>query len=181
MRWLILMIALCGTAHAQTPGEASPQSEPDSKSVAGAYALTVMATMVPLTVGVMGAEETSDDHPNRQAMFTGLGVAALVLGPSAGHWYVGEGITTGLVIRTAAAAGIGAIALAAPPRMTEKSSPSGLVIAGLIMGVGAWETGLIWDLATVPRSVHRYNKRHQLQLAPMAAPHTTGLALAGTF
>lgn len=176
MRWLVLVIALCGTAHAQAPGETPPRPEGSHKSILSAYLVTAAATTLPLTVAAIGAPDNEYNHPTRAAVFGSLGIAAAVLGPTAGHWYAGEGMTTGLALRLTGAAGVGALVLADP-----HGQNLGLLITGGVVCAGLWEVGAIWDLATVPRAVRHYNRQRDLQIAPMAAPHTTGLALAGTF
>src|SRR5262245_38985247 len=179
MRALLLIVALCGVAHAQAPGEKPvlPRDDADDKSIATAYLTSVAATTLPLAVFVIGAPENERAHPTRAAVFGSLGIAALVLGPSAGHWYAHRTITTGLVLRGVAAAGIATLAIADP-----HGENLGALIVGGVAAVGTWEVGVIWDFATLPRSVRRYNReRRQLQLAPLVAPSTTGLALAGTF
>jgi len=184
MRCLLLLLVLSGTAYAQAPGELPPQAvqfdpapapPPQTKSLASAYLVTIAATSIPVTISALASDNIDDHHPGQQAAFGIIGLGALLLGPSAGHWYVGEGLTTGLSLRVTGAAGIGMLVLTDP-----HANNPGLLITGGIVSVGLIEAGMIWDLVTLPRSVRRYNQR-QLQLAPMAGQGTTGLSLAGTF
>jgi hypothetical protein len=174
MRSLVFVIALCETAYAQAPGETPPRSD-ESKSIASAYMLTLAATAVPVAVAALGIPEGEQAHPYRAAALGTIGLAGLVLGPSAGHWYAGHKLTTGLVLRLGAAAGFATLTIKNPG-----NDEIGFIIVGSIVTAGLWEVGLIWDLATLPRAVRSHNNR-RLQVAPLVAPNATGLALAGTF
>jgi hypothetical protein len=186
MRCLIMLVLLSGTAFAQPPGAAptvdplfskevdSPDGPP--KNLLSAYLITWASTAVPVALSVLSQPDDGKDATAAQNALGVVGVAGMLLGPSAGHWYVGEGVTTGLALRLTAAAGVGALAIGDP-----HMSHLGVWILGGITCVGVYEAGVIWDLATLPRSVRRYNKQHQLQLAPMATSGGTGLSVAGTF
>ena len=99
-----------------------------------------------------------------------MGGAGLVFGPSAGHWYAGDGMTTGLGMRFAAAGGIATL-IVADPHGSRVSTWFGLIGA-----LGLWETGVAWDLVTLPRAVHRANRA---RLVPVITGN--GLAIAGAF
>src|SRR4051812_46666171 len=90
-----LVIASMFAAHvaaAQPPGEVAPVEREGEKSVASAYLVTLGATSGPCVAGaILGA----DAHGAREAAGGMLCTAGLVLGPTAGHWYAGERITTG--------------------------------------------------------------------------------------
>lgn len=187
MRTLIVLVLLGGTAFAQAPGN-TPEKDPlyvkegfDSptpppKNLLSALFVTWAATAVPVALAAVAEPDDSRQATTFQNALGVVGIAGLVLGPSAGHWYVGEGVTTGLTLRLAAAAGVGAIAFYDP-----NMSNLGLWITGGLTCVGVYEAGVIWDIATLPRSVRRYNKQHQVQLAPMATSGGSGLSIAGTF
>jgi hypothetical protein len=185
MRSLLIVIALCSTAYAQAPGElprdpyyvkeVDSPAPPEKKSLASAYLVMVASTSVPVALAGLSAPDDGAKATTFQNAMGVVGIAGMVLGPSAGHWYVGEGVTTGLTLRLVGTAGLAAIAMGDP-----NMSHLGVWIAGGLTCVGIYEAGFIWDLVTLPRSVRQYNKR-QLQLAPMAGNGTTGLSLAGTF
>ncbi|HTL35733.1 MAG TPA: hypothetical protein VL326_21535 [Kofleriaceae bacterium] len=191
MRTLLVLLLLSGTAFAQAPGETQQlQIDPmyrkeidpavppkNAKSFLGAYLVTVAATSVPVVIGALSEPEDGQSATPLQTTFGVVGIAGLVLGPSAGHWYLGEGVTTGLALRLTGAAVIGGLAISDP-----HAEHLGVLIVGGITGLGLYEAGAIWDLVTLPRSVRRYNKRQlDLQLAPLVTHETTGLSLAGTF
>jgi hypothetical protein len=167
-------------AHAQAPGQHQPRDAADEKSLGTALLISWGATAA-TGIGALAGDEL--DHPADYAFAT-ISTAAFVLGPTAGHWYLGKAVTTGLVIRLSgigvAAAGIGLLAWKGP-QGEDGYAPMMLT---LLAGGGVWATGTIWDFATLPREVRRYNARHsrgQLGLAPMRISSGTGLALAGTF
>jgi hypothetical protein len=186
MRTLLILVLLSGTAFAQAPGAAptidplfskevdSPEGPP--KNLLSAYLITVASTSVPVMLGALAAPDDGHQATTFQNAMGIVGIAGMVLGPSAGHWYAGEGVTTGLALRLTGAAVIGGLVVGDP-----HANHVGMLIVGGITGVGLWEAGVIWDLATLPRSVRRYNKQHQVQLAPMAITSGSGLSVAGTF
>ena len=107
-----------------------------------------------------------------------VGIAGMVLGPSAGHWYAGEGVTTGLLLRGGAAVATGALVLGDPH--LERPAPT---LLGLLGAVGVWEVGVIWDAWTLPRAIRRHNRALEVQVAPLVTTHgvTPGVTLAGRF
>jgi len=176
MRILALAIIFSASAaRAQAPGETEAR-EPARKSLLSAYLVSVGATSIPIAVGALAAGDREEGP--RAAAFGMIGCAALVFGPSAGHWYVGQVVTPGLVMRLGAAGGVVAVAVAYP-------HDEGPLIVGLMGAVALWETGVIWDAVTLPRAVRRYNKRHELQIAPLVSSASqgpvTGFAIGGEF
>jgi hypothetical protein len=166
MRWVALALLFARTAAAQPPGE-TPPSDGD-KSLLDAYLITVGATSGPMIVAAIAAGD-SDRGPRATAAGI-IGTAGLLLGPSAGHWYAGEGITTGLELRLGAGAAIATLAFA-DPHLDHDAT-----VLGLIGALGLWEVGIAWDCATLPRAVRRANR---LRLAPVVTPN--GFAIAGSF
>jgi hypothetical protein len=176
MKMLVAIVAvvvgLSGFAHADAPGETPPSRVAREKKVSTAFLATLAATSAPLMVSAIGAE--SCEHDACGASFGVIGMAGMVLGPSAGHWYAGKGVTTGLVLRGSAVTGMVFLALRDP----YLDDPV-LTIGGLIAAVGVWETGVIWDLVTLPRAVRRHNRKTELLLAPVVGEHASGLAVSG--
>jgi hypothetical protein len=168
---LSLTALTASAAHADAPGETSPRRDVAHKRVRTAYLYSWSATMAPLLVGGMsdfcGGETCA-------ASLGMIGVAGLVLGPSAGQWYAGEGVTTGLVLRGGAAVAVTFLALRDP----YLDDPV-LTVGGLLAAVGVWETGVIWDLVTLPRAVRRHNRKVDMLVTPVVTDRSAGLALAG--
>ncbi len=157
MRWIVLC-ALAATRIAA----ADPES---GKSLVDAYLVTLAATSGPAVAGalIMGDEQ----HGPRATTGGLLMTAGLVLGPSAGQWYAGEGVTTGLALRFVAAAGVATLAVGDPHGVHVET------YFGLVAALGLWETGVVWDLVTLPRAVRR------TRITPVVTP--SGVAIAGAF
>lgn len=176
MRWLVVAICLAtsSVAFAQAPGETSPQMfvqaaplEPPKK-VWVAYMWSLGATTIPLTIGALAMPESGEGR--RADIAGGLMTAALVLGPSVGHWYADGEITPGLMLRTAGAGTIAGIVLLQPDNDV-------MGIMAMVLGAHAIIGGTVWDFVTLPRSVRRYNRAHQITPAVMPG----GIAVAGRF
>ncbi|MBP9087903.1 MAG: hypothetical protein KBG15_17410 [Kofleriaceae bacterium] len=105
----------------------------------------------------------------------GFATAATVLGPSIGQWYAGQTITPGLAMRLGAVAGVVGLAVY-DPHLDHVGT-----LFGIVGAVALFQTGLVWDIVTLPRAVRRMNREHGLALTPMASNSATGLALAGRF
>jgi hypothetical protein len=114
-----------------------------------------------------------------------LGTGALMLGPSAGHWYAGQALTWGLPVRIAGAGLVatGALAGLACSGVTlgeDDCGGSDMVVGGLVaIGVGA-----IIDIATSSGAAREYNER-QWQVTPMLVSdgqsQGMGLGIGGSF
>jgi hypothetical protein len=117
------------------------------------------------------------------------GSLALVVGPSAGHWYAGKPVTTGMVLR---AVGVGAAILSANKAaecLAEACGDNVGELAGtvLVTGLGLVVVGTVWDLVTADDEAAAWNRRHGLDVdvAPtvIGTAHglAPGLARAGRF
>jgi hypothetical protein len=182
MRSLLVLaiVGIAGTAYAQAPSEVSePVPHFEAKSTTSAYLITFASMFGPLAISAVVVNERSGGE-KLTTFDKGLGAfafAGVLLGPSAGHWYVGEGVTTGLALRLTGTAIFAGVAIGDP-----QMNHLGVWIAGGMTGLVLFEAGAAWDLITLRRSVSRYNKRQlDLQLAPMATPGGSGLSLVGTF
>jgi hypothetical protein len=161
-------VLLAGSAAAEPPGETPPAPE-HHKSLLRAYAISWAATALPIAAGAL-IDVDSAERGWRPPVGGVIGLAGLVIGPSAGNWYAGEGLTTGLVLRLGGTAAVVTLAVADP----HLDHPA--TVMGLLGAAALWETGLVWDLATLPRAIRRANHRI---VAPMFTG--TGFAVAGTF
>ena len=166
------------------PTATEPSSVFDGeRSEAGATVLSMVGTAA--AVGGLVVSLKADNVPG----FVASNAAALLL-PSAGHWYAGRALTTGMGIRLAGMAVFyGGVAYFAHNFAFESANGGeslGLAIA--VTGLAGVGLGALWDIGTAAGEVERYNARHHtsLQLAPTALRAPTGatvpgLALAGTF
>ncbi|KAB2906617.1 MAG: hypothetical protein F9K40_06275 [Kofleriaceae bacterium] len=168
----VLLLSSASAAHADAPGE-TPTRSRTPKRLSTAVLVTLAATSGPLAVAALGESCKSDACAGTTGM---IGLAGLVLGPSTGHWYAGEGVTTGLVLRGAATTATVFLALRDP----HLESPV-VTIGGLILAAGVMETGILWDLFTLPRAVRRHNRDLDLLLTPVVTDRAAGLALAGAW
>lgn len=167
-----VLLSFAGAARADAPGETPPRPRAP-KRLSTAVLVTLAATSGPLAVAALGESCDTDACAGTTGM---IGLAGLVLGPSAGHWYAGEGVTTGLVLRGAATTATVFLALRDP----HLESPV-VTIGGLIVAAGVMETGILWDLVTLPRAVRRHNRDLELLVTPVVTDRAAGLALAGAW
>ncbi len=170
MRALVIVVVLFArTAAAQAPGDTPPAPDGD-KSLLSAYLVTVAATSGPFIAGALLAPD-SNDRTWRAPAAGVLGIAGAILGPSAGPWYAGEGLTTGLELRLGAGAIVATLAIRDPHLDHPVET-----VGGLLGAAGLWEVGVVWDAVTLPRAVRRANRR---VVAPIFTG--TGFAVAGSF
>jgi hypothetical protein len=161
MRTLIVLVLLARTAAAEEP--------PEANSFWTAYAVTVGSTTLPIAAAVLVAgDETEGTRANTAGI---VATAALLVGPSAGHFYLGETWTMGLTLRLGGAAVIGAMVL----REQQAPLETGTLIVGGMSAAGLIGVGMLWDLVTLPSATRRANERLVL------APTTNGFAVAGRF
>lgn len=143
----------------------------------GTVGLVLMASVLP-----QGAADVGEKALNARGI-------AFILGPSAGHIYVGDPWTLGLLARaTGAAALVTGSILCSMEEYGCNAGDSGatLAIGGLVtmLGAGAFE------VVTAPHAAMRFNRREQARFARRAtssvviAPlvgRDTGLAVSGRF
>ncbi|MGE0546516.1 MAG: hypothetical protein AB7O24_03560 [Kofleriaceae bacterium] len=189
MQRIVLLIALVvipEVSAAQPPGTTpATTTEPSApKRLRTALFYSWGATAASGLVGALGAIQ---DGPAMYAIAT-VSTVGLLVGPSAGHWYLDRYVTRGLIVRVVGvAAGLGAgFALASDTEGEDARFP--LMLGGLA-AAGAYATGLVIDVATLPREVRRFNGRRdsiQIGIIPVVTPdhgsgRGTGLALIGSF
>jgi hypothetical protein len=202
---VLLAAAAAGRAAAQpgvTPSSAPPAApyagpyapppppvELEEKSPGMALALSLGGTIGTIALASLGG----DDGDGNPALGT-IGALGLWVAPSFGHWYAGDGWTTGLSYRLG---GTGAILVGAiwaasscndgvddgTSRDDDCEDP-GLIVAG--GGAIAFVGGIIYDIATAPRAARQHNERQRarlqgLALQPAISRDHTGFALSGRF
>jgi hypothetical protein len=166
MRGLLITLGLLVGA-----GSAAAQSASADKENWIAQLTSLGATWGTVTVGFAIAGD--DAEGTRGDIGVSLVLAGLTLGPTAGHWYVGDQlITTGMLLRLGSFAAIPAILIFDP--YWDRPSFSGPVIGVASL---AFVTGMIWDHATLPSAVRRHNREPAVM--PIVTGH--GIALAGRF
>lgn len=167
MRHLIIAVLLASSTASAETVEKDPTT---------AKLLSVGATIGGVAAGIAMKDEAG----------MVMASAALVLGPSVGHWYAGSSGAAGLAIR---GAGFGVIALTIAPAADcsigegeQKNCTSKNV--GLAIGAGVLLAGVLYDFGTVGESARRANRR-VVQIAPtvISGPQSrgTGLGLRARF
>ena len=148
---------------------------------------------------LFGAALTSNDNSSGLAIG---GTAAMLVGPSLGHFYADDGsVAPGIIIRSVGSAVlIGGLVsyLSGPPPYICFDSPcdpppaqppqshtgaeSVMIVGGVVLAAGT-----IYDIATAGSAARNYNHEHGLDVhvAPMMSRttngNTTGVALSGSF
>jgi len=173
MKWgIIITVILWQTSIARAE---ESEVDTDEKSEGTALALSTVPVAAAVVISIASADSAFDSDPSPgMKILAGGALAAGTLGPGFGHWYSGEIVSTGLVIRAGAiATGIGAgLAL-----------ESGRDDLGLKLGTVTmlgFTTGVVWDIATARRAAREYNASVRTTIVPLAGD-TTGVAVAGAF
>jgi hypothetical protein len=158
-RSITLAIALVLLANVAA---AEPRPSPKSRKLAAA--LSLAGSVAPY---VLFAPAAGSEHPSRAATdLAWMGGAMLVVMPSAGHWYAGEVWSTGLAVRIAGAAMIGA-SLWEIHR--DHGSPSPLDAVPIAAGGLLVLVGQAVDVGTSEPAVDRWNRAH-VDVMPMLMP-----------
>jgi hypothetical protein len=150
------------TPPTQAPGElATQRRRPKERGAAVLGAL--VGSIAPYFIYEIAQRKTTDDRATAYALVGG------VLLPSAGHWYAGKLVTTGMALRAGGA-------LAMLLMYGDPDSRDGAIA----MGVLAMTGGAIWDIATAGDAVEDWNRAHAA-VAPMRVGSGYGAGLVGRF
>lgn len=202
----IAVLAAAATAHAQpgaspvaappgppppayTPapyGAPPPQIEINEKSPGTALILSLGGTVASFAIAASGTENAL------LGTTAGLG---MWLAPSFGHWYVGDGWTTGLTYRMAGGAAVAAGAIWVVSQCVSHDGGGGSGddcgtggFALMIGGGAAFFGGMIYDIATAPGAARRHNERqrqratqYQYSVTPTIGGDRVGFAVGGRF
>ena len=188
---LTVAISLTRAALAQAPGTAPPTParpavEPaDDKSPGVAMGLALGGTALPIA-----AFFAAGDGDDGALVLVGLG--ALIIGPSMGHFYAGE-TQTGLVHAGVRAGSMGLMLAGAIALLDEcgwegesecnETPGTMMLVGGGILLVGS----TIYSIIDAPLAAHRHNRRaarFSLMPAPVSGPDRSvglGLHLGATF
>ena len=174
----VCVAALTTTIATIAPAQAEPSSP---KSETTALALSLGGTVASVGVAAYGFANMIDGHEESSSV--GLwagGLLSLVITPSLGHIYAGDGMTNGLALRAGGAA-VAVVGFFQWARCTDENC--GFLEGGhptLLVGGGLAAAGVIWDIATARKAARRTNEK-RLSLVPAAAGAKVGLSLAGSF
>lgn len=166
---LLASAALAAHAHADGAEDKSP----------------LLAVSLSIGVTAAGASALFVDHAGVRV----TGVFALLLGPSAGRWYAGDGSLAGLGLRVLGGATALAGAALEAQRACDDDSTScsvdGGAVALVVTGAGLWIGSTVVDTVLAHRSARRWNERHAVTVSPTAfatgSGTSTGLVVTGRF
>lgn len=175
---VVTILLLAGTARAEPdePKSAATATWLATGTTVAGYALLTMT----FVVGVQ-------DNAGRATLVAGS--ALITAGPSLGHFYAHDWTRTpGMAMRASAPilALVGMFVIAAECEDLDPCTP-GHPIGTTVLGLaGALLIGgSVWDIATTPAAVRRYNRSHaSVSIVPMIVPTLgpqPGLAVQGRF
>ena len=163
-------------AHADTPEGGKDENT--------ALLLSLGGTAASVALVVAGA---NSEGSNGDSLVT-IGLLSSLVTPSFGHWYAGDYFTAGMGMRAGggllAIVGLGQALGCAFAEESDSSCNGDSGAAFMLLGVGLYAGGTIYDIATAPSAARRWNEHH-LQLSPMmvssGAHSGMGVGLGGTF
>lgn len=156
---LIITIILVNVSVLLAEGSANPQRK--SKTAAVAYSL--VTTLVPEGVSILFLAQQGNHSKARNRAWFAVGLSGPVFGPGVGHLYAGntQKFNSGTLLRLClSAAGVAAL------YSNDESDVAGVIAvsSGLVVAFS-----MVYDIATVGRSVDKYNRSHgftDLRLTP---------------
>ena len=180
---IVACLAIASPAFAQPPGltppgmtpalEPQPQPLRRQKDRGTAVLASLGGSIAPILIVAAVAEESDETT-------LWLFGASAVLLPSAGHWYAGKFLTTGMGIRVVS----GAVTLLSIAALVQHDDGGGDMFATTAsLGMLGLLVGATWDLATAPSAVDDWNKKHATAIAPAPMRLGTGygVGLVGRF
>ncbi|MCA9679968.1 MAG: hypothetical protein H6709_10240 [Kofleriaceae bacterium] len=159
------LAVLAVSTPARAEGDATLAPKEDGTALGLSVAGTIAGPLL-FGAGMVAAGQKSD------GLAIGMywtGTAALLLGPSAGHWYAGHYLTPGLGLRVGGAA-VAVVGVAAGfGACFDQECDRGPYVAAMVLGTGAYVADVVWDLATTGDAVDAWNREHGLDvgLAPI--------------
>jgi hypothetical protein len=181
-----LTAAATSVAHAQAPGETSPDAPASSdvgpKDPNTALMLSLGGTAASAALVIAGAQGKDGGG------LIMAGLATSLVTPSLGEWYAGKPLTAGMGIRAASAV-VTVVGLSASLQCLDAAgechtdASAGYLLAGGLIGYAA---GTVYDIATAPSAAREYNRNHAIRLQPamLRAPSgstTMGIGIGGSF
>ncbi len=172
-------VALTALLAGAAPARAQPAEPEEEKHQSTALALSIGGTLAGVGLFAFGY------HSDRPELLAGGALTAIVA-PSFGHFYAGEYVTPGGIVRLG---GAGLALTGLVIAMTHWSSPNGPPDYAGVLAVGGgilMASGAIADIAGTPRAVARYNRKHAFSISPSVVssgggPSGFGLSIGGSF
>jgi hypothetical protein len=181
MAIVAMIVAGAGSARAEPEGA-------NDKRLGVGLGLSLGGTVAGVAVAA-SAFALRADHPARDVLFATGGTAALVM-PTAGHWYARGrlgGWTAGAYTRLAGVCVAGVGAMLHIGRDDEVDGKGTLYFARGVLygGLGLVVGGALLDIALVPSTVRRANRRPNkaidITLGPALVRGGGGVAIGGSF
>lgn len=150
-----------------------PETSPKNPDVA--LELSLGITLGGLALAVGGSSFDS-------APMTDTGVLALLVGPSVGHIYAGEGWNGGLGVRLIGGGALGLLGVVVFLGCVDEClhDPSRPTSEKLFIAAGLVEVaGSIYEITTAPSAADRYNREHGFEAK--IVPTGNGVAVVGRF
>jgi hypothetical protein len=170
-RFKILSLAIALACWQQAAGQSVPGEKPKTHGKALRYSL--VSTLAPVALGglLVGiyVDEGEQRAHNLVAFGIGLGSAGLVFGPGAGHLYAGQtGRFVGGALTRCISGGVVLLGIASidyGPIFGDSDVKRDNGFAGMLIVVGSAGAiiSVIYDIATVGRSVDKFNHEHGFQ------------------
>lgn len=177
MRTTLVVVMMLASGRVRAEPWATETPELKSPYVAGLLPVGVMAAGVGAFALGFGEYPYGGAAKPLLGALGGIGVAAIVVGPSLGHMYAHDTWNGGFRVRLVSAAVFGVVSLAALSDDNHGFGGLGLVgAAAAIPFLG----GSLYELFTSPRAACEYNARITTPRLTVA-PTNNGLALAGAF
>jgi hypothetical protein len=181
-----LVLALAAPLHAQ-PDETRAAPKRKSPTVAKVLGFAGSFAAPALSLANLSLDMSSERERRIGFGLIAIEGVVMVFGPSAGHWYTGRFLTPGLGIRAGSAVGLTAGALlfahcASSDVDCGRRDPETYATIGLLsIGTVGMIVGTVWDALDAAPAAHRWNRDHDVLIAPTVGQSTTGLTLAGRF
>ncbi|MEZ4398841.1 MAG: hypothetical protein R3B06_02390 [Kofleriaceae bacterium] len=171
--------ALTPPSRAVAPAVSTEMPVPTRYNPDTALGLSLGVTLAGVAVSAVAGQ--TDSGPLSSA-----GGAMIFFGPSVGHWYTGDYLTTGLGMRVAGS-GLAVLGIVmalsgnGPGRSSDGADGTGLLL--VMAGAGLYVGGTVHDIATAPRAARRKNRTlaARVALSPTVTRTSAGLAVGGSF
>ena len=189
---LLALLLAATTAWADAPGATPTMDRPMTvhirppKHESTATVLTLAGIAAPFVLTYLTYERNTDNP-----MYAPIGgITGLVL-PAMGHWYAGRVGTYGMLLRLGGlmSAVVGLSYLDDADRcdrgeqVSDGCAPSNRTTGrvAIAIGLATWASSWVYDVVSARREVRRYNRRTTVQIMPILAPNTSGVAIGGAF
>jgi hypothetical protein len=160
---------------------ASAESSDEAKSPGVGLALSAGGTAVSIGL-IAGGLATAEHYRDQGYTIAAVGLASTLVTPSLGEWYAGKYLTAGLGLRFAgvAATAIGVANLRICfDQCSGQDGNNAVAGTAIVLGLAAYASGMLLDIAWAPSTVRESNARHLLVITPSIVTSPSGAAVYG--